>query len=1047
MRKLFLLLFSVVFFVAQAMAQRTITGKVTDEKGVGLPKVSVQAKGTTVGALTNEDGTFVISLPANATELVFTSVGMETAEVKITSSASYSVQLKAVDKRLEEVVVVAYGTVKKTDFTGSANQTSFEDFGKRGLINPLNAIVATGPGVQTTAANGAPGSSPGIRIRGFGSVSAGSGPLYVVDGVAYEGGIANINTEDIETITTLKDAATTALWGSRAANGVIAITTKKGKKNKTGLSFKIVQGFSNRGLPEYDRVNAAEYYPLMWEALKNSYQYGSGQAPATASLNATNNIKAQLGYNPFNVANNDIVRTDGTLNPAAQLLWADDLDWNKELERTGSRQDVAVTYSGGNDKSDYFSSFGYTNEKGFIIRSDWRRFTGRINVNTQPLSWFKTGLNVSGAVNTSNQASDGSSTGYVNPFYFTRNMGPIYPVYVHNTTTGAYLRDALGNLAYDYGNLATTYGISNRPAGASSGRHIIAETLLNQSLFKRNTISARTFGTVTFTPWLKFSTNFAIDITDYNASTYDNNKVGDGAPAGRASKTNAKTTSYTLFETLEFTKKIKSHDITILAGHENVDYTYDYFYGFKQGQVVEGNTEFENFSTINTLTSRVDKRRIESYFGRINYSFDNKYYLSANIRSDGNSRFIKENRWHNFWGMSAGWRLDREKLFSNVKWINLLKLRTSYGQVGNEDLNTYYAFQALYALGYNNAAEPGVLHSQLDNPNLTWESSNTYDFGIEFGLFRNRVRGSLEFYDRRSKGLIFDYQLPLSVGGFTVPTNIGNVSNKGIEFEVSGDVLRGKDFNWELKLNMTTVKNKLLTMPPDNQEIISGTKKYAVGHSRYDYWLREWYGVDPADGAALYKPNAWNAANCRIVGKGDTVTTDINNARYHYAGSAIPKLFGGIENTFTIQNFEFNFLLQYQLGGKVYDATYAGIMHAGTYGTALHADALNRWRKPGDITNVPRMDASKTGVFDAASDRWLVDASFLNVRSITMSYKIPVSLLSPIKAQGGSFFVSAENVLLISKRKGMNVNQGFDGVTSNVYTPSRIITAGINVNF
>ncbi|MGB3088549.1 MAG: SusC/RagA family TonB-linked outer membrane protein [Chitinophagaceae bacterium] len=1050
MRKLSLLLMGVMLFAAQALAQRTVSGTVTDDKGNPLPKVSVQVKGSSVGTVTKDDGSYSLVLPANAATLVFSSVDMATQEVKISASSNYSVSLSAANKNLDEVIVVAYGTVKKGDFTGSANQVTNEEFKNRPIINPLNAIVATGPGVQTTAANGAPGSSPGIRVRGFGSISAGSGPLYVVDGVAYDGGIANLNTEDIETITTLKDAATTALWGSRAANGVIMITTKKGKRNKNNVGFKVMHGFSQRGLPEYERVDAKQYYPLMWEALRNSLQYTSGQTAAVASQNATNGIKTQLAYNPFNVANNDIVRTDGTLNPNAQLLWADDLDWTKDLVRTGSRQDYAINYSGGNDKSDYFSSFGFTNERGFILRSDWKRFTGRINVNTQPLKWFKTGLNVSAAVNTSNQASDGSSTGYVNPFFFTRSMGPIYPVYAHNQTTGDYLLNSLGERFYDYGNLSSM-GIPNRPGGASPGRHVIEETKLNQSLFKRNTISGRSYGSIIFTPWLKFTTNISIDITDYNASSYENTKVGDGAPAGRASKTNTKTTSFTFNQIADFSKKFGSHNIGFTAGHENYDWNYDYFYGFKQGQVLEGNYEFENFSTINRLTSQVDKRRIESYFSRLNYDYKGKYFVSGNIRWDGNSRFSPDVRWENFWGVGVGWRIDKEKFMEKLPFINALKLRSSYGQLGNDDIGTYYAYPAFYALGYNNALEPGALQSQLDNPLLTWESNNSFDIGLDFGLFKNRVRGSIEYYNRQSEGLIFDVQLPLSTGGFVVPTNIGNMVNKGIEVEVAGDIIKTRNFNWELKVNASTVKNEITKMPPSNPEQISGTKKLTVGVSRYEYWLREWMGVDKTDGVALYRANLWNAATCRLIpnnkGGNDTVTTDINNGRYHFAGSSIPKLFGGFENTFTYKSHELNVLVQYQIGGKVYDGTYAALMHAGTYGTALHVDALNRWTKPGDITNVPRMDNSKVGVFDAASDRWLIDASFLNIRSINLSYKLPKSLISKISAQDGSFFLGTENVALFSKRKGMNVNQSFDGTTSNTYTPARIITAGINLNF
>lgn len=1051
MKKAFGGLLATLLCITIYAQEKTLSGQVSDEQsGLPLSGVSVSVKGTKTGTTTGSNGTFKLTVPASAKTLIFSFVGYTAKEIAIGTQSNFNISLGLADQSLQEVVVVAYGTVKKADFTGSANQVKAEDFKNRPILNPLNAIVATGPGVQTTVANGAPGSSPGIRIRGFGSINAGSGPLYVVDGVAYDGGIANINTEDIETITTLKDAATTALWGSRAANGVIMITTKKGKKNRNGLSFKVVQGFSSRGLPEYDRVNAFQYYPLMWEAMKNSLQYTSNQSAAVAAQNATNGIKTQLGYNPFNVANNDIVRTDGTLNPNAQLLWGDDLDWNKDLVRLGTRQDYAISYNGGNDKSDYFASFGFTNEKGFIIRSDWRRYTGRININTQPVNWFKTGLNVSAAVNNSNQASDGSSTGYVNPFFFTRSMGPIYPVYAHDPTTGAYLVNALGQHFYDYGNLSAL-GIPNRASGASPGRHVIEETKLNQSLFKRNTISARAYGTLLFTSWLKFTTNISTDITDYNGNTYENTKVGDGAPAGRASKTNTKTTSYTFNQLLEFSKKFNAHNTAFIAGHENYDYTYNYLYGFKQGQVLEGNVEFPNFATINSLNSYTDKYRIESYFTRLNYDFDGKYFVSGNFRRDGNSRFSEGVRWANFWGVGLAWRIDKEKFIDRFSFINNLKLRTSYGQLGNDDLSTYYAYQALYALNYNNASEPGALHSQLDNSSLTWESSNTFDVGIDFALLKNRLRGTLEWYDKRSAGLIFDVQTPLSTGGFTVPTNIGNMMNQGFEIEIGGDIIRAKDFNWAIKINANTLKNKLVKMPDANKEIISGTKKLSEGVSRYEYWLREWFGVDPADGAALYRANSWVPSTCRLIdnGKGgkDTVTTDINNGRYHYAGTAIPKLFGGIENTITYKGFELNFLVQYQIGGKVYDGTYAALMHAGTYGTALHADALNRWQKPGDITNVPRMDNSKTGVFDAASDRWLIDASFLNIRSITLSYKLPKSLVSKMKAQDAGIFIGSENVALFSKRKGMNVNQSFDGTTSNVYTPARIITAGINVNF
>jgi TonB-linked SusC/RagA family outer membrane protein len=1041
---------AVLLLSLHLFAQKIISGKVIDDNGAPVSNASVIVKGTTTGTVTKDDGTFSISVSSTAKALVFSAIDMEPQEFAITASSNISVTLVTQSKAMEEVIVVAYGTVKKGDFTGSANQTSYNDFKNRPILNPLNALVATGPGVQTTAGNGAPGSSPGIVIRGFGSIGAGPGPLIVVDGVAYSGGMANLSTEDIESVTTLKDAATTALWGSRAANGVIMITTKRGKKNQNNVNFKVLQGYSTRGLPEYDRVNAFQYYPLMWESLRNSLQYTTGQTAAVASQNATNQIKTQLAYNPFNVASTDIVRTDGSLNPNAQLLWADDLDWNKELERTGNRQEYALSYSGGNEKSDYFGSFGFVKEKGFIIKSDWQRFSGRLNVNTQPLKWFKTGLNVSSSINNSNQASDGSSTGLVNPFYFTRTIGPIYPVYAHNQTTGAYLLDAQGNRFYDYGNMLAL-GIPNRASSAYPGRHTIEETKLNQNLFRRNTISGRTYGSLIFTPWLKFTTNIAVDLTDYNASTYENTKVGDGAPDGRVSKTNQKTTAYTFNQLIDFEKRFKVHHISALIGHENYDFNFITFSGARQVQVLEGNVEFPNFSVTNDLSSKEDNYRIESYLSRFNYDFDGKYFLSANLRRDGNSRFSQKVRWENFWGAGLAWRVDKEKFMTGLSFINTLKLRTSYGQLGNDDISTYYAYQALYDLDYNNALEPGAVQGQLPNEPLTWESANTFDVGMDFGLFRDRIRGTIEYYKRVNKDLIFNLTTPVSTGGFIVPTNIGDMYNKGFEIEIGGDVIRKKDFNWAININASTVKNRITKMPDQNKEVIDGTKKLKEGQSRYDFWLREWYGVDKTDGVALYRANIWNAATCRIFtnskGLPDTATTDFNNAKFHYNGTAIPKLFGGVENTFSYKGIELNVLLQYQIGGKVYDATYAALMNAGSYGAALHVDELKRWTRPGDITNVPRMDNSKTGIFDGASDRWLTDASFLNIRSVTVSYQLPKSLVSRIKGKEASFFVGTENVALISKRKGMNVNQSFAGTTSNVYTPARIITAGLSFNF
>lgn len=1074
MRKILTLLALIVLSVGQLLAQnRTIAGKVTDSKGVPLSNASVLIKGTTVGTTTNEEGRYSLTVPPSAKTLIISSVGLSPREVAIGNKTTVNVSLEQANEGLEQVIVVAYGTAKKSEYTGSAAQINAKEIEKRPIMNVTNALVGSAPGIQTTTASGQPGSSPGIRLRGFSSYSGSSSPLIVVDGVPYDGGIANINADDVESISTLKDASTTALFGSRGANGVIMVTTKKGKKNRNQVTFKMTQGYTERGLPEYDKVDAYQYYPLMWESYRNSLAYKATPIPmADANKIATglypryttganagrqnyngtaySDISQLLGYNPFNVPSTDIVREDGTLNPNAKLLWADDLDWAGAGTRTGNRQDYQLSYSGGNDKSDYFGSFGYTSEKGFAVNSDFKRFSGRVSVNTNPTTWFRTGFNMSGSTVKTNQAADG---GIVNPFYFSRYIAPIYPVYAHNPTTGEYLLDVNGQRFYDYGSL-TQLGLPSRPY--NTGRHTVAENLWNQRLVKRNVVSGRAFGEITFIPDLKGTVNISTDIQDYLFEEYDNRLVGDGAPSGRSRRTVAKTTSYTFNQLLNYTKKIGQHNLAVLAGHETYDLAVNNLSGSKQGQIAEGISEFPNFSTINGTSSSTDKKHIESYLSRLNYDFSGKYFVSGSFRRDGNSLFAPDVRWANFWSAGAGWRLDKEE-FLKVSWIDQLKLRASYGKVGNDAGLGYYPYQGLYSLGFNNALEPGYVQSgTLPNPALTWESVKSLDFGVDFVLFKNRLSGSIEYFNRVSDGLIFSVPQPLSNGGTTggalsINRNIGSMYNRGIEVQLTGDPIRGKDFSWTVNVNATTFRNKITKMPVETPEIISGTKKRAEGQSLYEYWLRHYYGVDPTDGSALYAYNTFNSS-CRILdnGKGgkDTVTTDIANAKYFYVGeTSIPKVYGSVSNSFRYKDFELSIMITYQLGGKIYDGAYASLMHAGTYGAGWSTDILNRWQKPGDITNVPRLDNSKVAIFDAGTDRWLIDASYLSINNVNLSYNLPKKWLGKINAQNARVYLSGENLAFFSKRKGMNVNGAFDGTTGDTYNVARVLTAGVNITF
>ncbi|MPR33124.1 SusC/RagA family TonB-linked outer membrane protein [Salmonirosea aquatica] len=1050
---LFFILVWSVLAGGQGYAQdNMVTGKVTDDGGSALPGVSVVVKGTTRGTTTDTDGNFRIAAGSNA-QLEFSFVGFVAKEVTVGTQSTINVSLAPDVANLEEVIVTAFGSSKKASFTGSAGTISAEKIAVRPITTLASAIAGTTAGVQTTAGSGQPGASPEIRIRGFGSISSGNDPLYVVDGIPYTASIANLNPSDIENITILKDAASTALYGARAANGVVMVTTKKGQKGKNTINVKFTKGLNTRGLPEYDRVGPADYYPLMWESYRNSIAYRATNPVAipTANADASGRVVSLVGYNVYDVPAADLVSTDGTLNPNANLIYSPkDLDWAAPLMRQGSRDEVNLSFSGAQDKTDYFISMSYLRDKGFLIRSDYDRFTGRMNVNSQMNSWFKTGANLSATITKSNQADAGGNTTFVNPFFFSRNMGPIYPVYAFDPANPRqFLTLPDGSLRYDYGNL-NALGLPNRPQ--FGGRHAIAETIKNQNFFRRNVIGARGYAEISFLKDFKFTTNIGVDLTNINNVTFGNPEIGDGAPAGRATHEFENIASYNLNQLLNYDKSFGNHSIGVLLGHENFQVTDNNLTGSRANQVVEGDVELINFTNTTNLNSRYNIRRVEGYFSRINYDYNEKYFVSASVRRDGSSKFYKNTRWGTFYSISGAWRLDQEDFIKAIPAVSLLKLRSSYGQTGNDGGGntqdgtsiSYYAWQPLYELGWNNAGEAGILQLSLGNRNLEWESSNAFDAAVEFGLFNSRISGTVEYFNRQSSNLIFDVPLPLSAGIKTETRNIGTMYNKGIELELSGDVIRKGDFTWTLGLNATSFKNRITKMPEENPEIIDGTKKLKEGSSIYDYWLREYKGIDPATGEVLYRAETFVAANSKITETGDTLTTSINNARYHYNGSSIPKLSGGVTTTLSWKGLSLSGILVYQIGGKVYDSGYQGLMSSGGYGSAKHVDILNRWQNPGDITDVPRMDAARTSDFDAQSDRWLIDASYLNIRTVTLGYFLPKTIASKLFLQNAQVYVSGENFFIKSRRKGMNVQQSFNGISNNAFSSQKSLVMGIS---
>jgi len=1064
---------------SQAYAQGPVSGRVTGkDDGLPLAGVSVTAKGTKVGTQTGPDGRFTINVQSGTT-LVFSYIGFITQEAS--ASANLNIAMLSAPNQLNDVIAVPYGTAKRETFVGSAASITSKDLTNRPVSNPLSALAGVAPGVQVNPAIGQPGAAPVIRVRGIGSVNASNAPLIILDGVQYEGTVSNINAEDIENITVLKDASSTALYGAKAANGVIMINTKRGKKGANQVNIKATAGLMYRGVPEYDRLDAYQYYPMAWQAYRNALLsanptltraqasvLASGQGtidpltntqlpPTGSGIAATTrfpSISQTLGSlnngnlitqsnNPFNVPANQIVDVNGVINPNAQLRY-DDLDWLAAVRQPSNRQDYTLSYNGANEKTDYYVSVGYVNEKGFTVKSDFDRLTARLNVNTQATKWFKTGVNMSGAVSSSNTLTSGGSS-YINPFFFSRSIGPVYSVYAHNPATGEYLYDALGQKVYDTGALANL-GVPLRPAGANGGRHVLQELLLNDVSFKRNIFSTRVYGEVSFLKHFKFTTNLSADYQSVYNSSYQNQLVGDGAPGGRTSRTANFNTYYNLNELLDYSQTFDKHNFKILAGHENYTRLFDGLSAGRNTQLLAGNTELVNFTTISSATSSKDRDRYEGYIGRFNYDYDQKYILEASIRRDGSSRFSRDSRWGTFGSGGIGWRIDREDFLRNISWIDLLKLRSSYGAVGNYQTDGLYPYQSLYDIA-NNGAEPGYLQSTtVGNPNLKWEVNKQLDVAIEFGFFKNRLSGSIEAFDRRSSNLLFNVPLPVSSGVSIQTQNIGEMYNKGIELNLAGDAIRGKNFSWNINFNATSIKNRITKMPVETPFIVSGINRLEKDHSIYDQYTRIFAGVDPSDGSTLYVPQEGaTGASIRTI-NGVQYTIDQNLAIQQYTGkSAFPKVYGALTNTFNYKDFSFSFLVNYQLGGTVYDSQYQSLMSVASYGGAMHSDILKSWMNPGDVTDIPRIDNLRSTALNATSTRWMKSASYAYFRNATLNYTVPKKLLAKLNVKNARIFVSGENILLISARKGLDPTQSFSGTVDYAYPQQRILSLGLNV--
>ncbi|MCI6169185.1 MAG: TonB-dependent receptor [Muribaculaceae bacterium] len=1031
--------------LALGASAAVIKGQVVDAStGEPLMGATVQPVGGGNGTATDLNGEFSLDIPNSVKSLTVSYVGY--ASQTVAAVNGIKVALESQGEQLDEVMVVAYGTSKKTSFTGAAEAVGNKKLELRPVTSATKALEGNVSGIQVTSGTGQPGSSPSIVIRGFGSINASNSPLYVVDGIPYDGDLSSINPADIESMTVLKDASAGALYGARGANGVVMIQTKKGKEGKANVTWRSTFGWSNRAIKRYDNVDQRQYVQLVYEGLRNGYVYNEGYTWAKAEAAARASLGSTLGgelYNPFkNYTWATIIDpSTGQVQADAQSAWNE--DWYDSVTRKNAfRTEHQFEVSGGSEKSHYLMSLGYLNENGILKTTRFQRYNARVNADSQVTDWFKTSLNTTLAWTTQN-FSDYDGTANSNVWYTAQFINPLFPVYLKDAQ-GKNVVDANGEAEYDWGE-------GGRP-GSLNDFSSLGSLLLDKAKIDHDVAGLRAgmvFGSdlakYGWAQGLKFSMNFGFDYNNTERVRYLNSKHGNQANAGgMLYKVNGRTQSYTFNQLLTWTRTLGGvHNIDVLVGHEFYNYKYNYLEASKTN-LIDGILELRPGTTINSADSYQYDYRINSWLSRLNYNYDNRYYISASLRQDASSRFYKDNHTGTFWSVGANWRVSSESFLKDVRWINNLSVKASYGEQGNDNVGTYYAWQSLYDLQFANAGNKGAIIASLENKDLSWEKNGNLNLGVEGMFLDRRVRLNADWYYKKTTHMLLQFPMALSTGFSGYYANVGNMRNQGIEIQLGLTPVRTQDLEWNVTLMGNTVSNKVLKLTTQSPELISGVYSTKVGNPINTFYMAKTAGVDPATGAQLYY--AYESMNDDGSVNGEYITDDYSVAANHkyYMGSRIPDLFGSVGTDLTWKGLSLSVLTTYSIGGKIYDGLYATAMDYNYYSQTWNQAALRRWQKPGDVTDVPRIEIAGTNI---TNDRYLINASYFAIKNITLSYSLPKALVSKARLQGVRVFGSFDNVALWSHLNGMDPQYNFSGSTDFSYTPNKTLQVGFELNF
>lgn len=1086
MKKIFMLL-ALCLVSLGIMAEKQISGVVVDEKGEPIIGASVQVKGTTTGTISDYDGEFALSVPDDATTLTVSFVGMQTQEVEI--KKNMRVVMHEASEIIQEVVVTGYGNVSKGSFAGSAQAVNSETIEKKSPTEISKALAGEVAGVQVINTSGQPGTNATIVVRGIGSLNGSTTPLYVVDGVTYDGDISSIDPGDIASTTILKDATATSLYGSRGANGVIVITTKKGSNGEDGkIDVDVKYGANMRLLPMYEVITSPEEYVTMaWQSLYNSYRIGTSKKSETKAAEEASKALfgagLPLGYNLWdakgeyliNSGLNDYGKVQPSFNGVDRLPGYENLEsWKDAIFRVGQKADASIRFHGGTEKMSYFTSIGYLKDEGYYQASDFSRFNVRSNLDFKPKKWLKGTLNMAYTYSDFNAPDQDGDNAMNNGFYYINAIPPIYPVYLRDENGNIPVDARTGLLTYDYGDsLDRNFGHGINPAGSL---HLDKERQVQNTVDVKGSLEFKLYD------GLKLTVNAGVHFYNNIYSKLTNKYYGDAAGIGRILQQSSNLMTIAAQELLEYNKTFGDHTIRVMAGHENYLYRSSGLAGYKSYLANGSSLELSNAIQMNSISGNTNRYALDSYLATASYSYNDRYMVTANYRADGSSRYAKGHRWGHFGSVGVAWTFTNEAFMEPAsEYLKNGKLRLSWGVLGNQ-IGSLYSYTDLYTID-NVDGEIGYAWASKGNPNITWERANTTDLGLEFSIGKY-LDVELDYFYKLTDNMLFYRAIAPSLGYSSMPTNEAKMMNQGVEFTFNIHAVDARNVKLDIRLNGAHYQNKMLQMPIDYydengkpvRQIMSGAM--AEGHSRYEHYTYKYMGVDPDSGDALYeayydtrdgdfmakKPNneynyipslyQWQQEH-----KGEeqylaTVNTaDAARATAQYVGkSYLPDLDGGFGFSLDVYGVTLSASCSYRIGGYGYDYTYQALMaNSAVGGHNWHVDMRNAWTENNHDTNIPRL-SNGSGDYDSyantSSTRFLTSNSFLSLNDVQIGYNFPKKLIEKIKINKLNIYVSANNLCIATARKGYNPMTSFTGSSdTHAYSPLSTIMGGIKLSF